>query len=109
MNCQYNPTVCTYSGMQERLIENYEKLGSLLNAETAPVGKAWVIVRNQHPEIDLYSSDGKHPSLQGSYLAATVLYLTIFKKPIANIPNSTLSAADMNAILTSAREAMFGK
>ena len=31
-----------------------------------------------HPEINLYHSDGSHPSLAGTYLAACVLFATLY-------------------------------
>jgi hypothetical protein len=46
----------------------------------APVGPAWQHIRQQHPEIDLFYKDGSHPSPAGSYLAACVLYATIFHR-----------------------------
>ncbi|MHA7230840.1 hypothetical protein ACVT98_18630 [Vibrio campbellii] len=35
---------------------------------------------NQYPEINLYHSDGKHPSLEGTYLAASVFFATLYNK-----------------------------
>ncbi len=78
-NCQFYPPVCTYSGMQQRLRQSYLLMSNNNNAITAPVGVAWQNVRNQFPTINLYSSDGSHPSLEGSYLAACVFYSSIYK------------------------------
>ena len=44
----------------------------------APVGLAWQQVRREHPEIGLWDPDGSHPSRAGTYLAACVLYATLF-------------------------------
>ena len=54
-----------------------QKLGMGLS----PVGVAWEIVRRERPDIVLYVKDGSHPSDAGSYLAAAVGYLTLFKEP----------------------------
>ena len=35
---------------------------------------------NRYPEINLYHSDGKHPSLAGTYLAASVFFATLYNK-----------------------------
>ena len=77
-NCAYYPPICTYTGMQERLIESYTEMAESNNALLAPVGIAWQNIRASHPEIDLYSSDGSHPSIYGSYLAACVFYSVLF-------------------------------
>lgn len=43
----------------------------------APVGTAFAKCVKEHPEIDLYGKDLKHPSFEGSYLSALVIYATI--------------------------------
>jgi hypothetical protein len=45
------------------------------DSEVAQVGSAWMsALQLQDPPIELYVSDGSHPSLAGSYLAACVLF-----------------------------------
>ena len=44
---------------------------------------------------DLYSSDGNHPSLSGSYLAAVVIYATITGNDPVGLPNSTSLSDDV--------------
>ena len=46
----------------------------------APVGSTWYMVRHDHPEINLWQGDGSHPSRAGTYLAACVLYASIFQR-----------------------------
>lgn len=51
-----------------------------------------------YPEINLYNSDMIHPSLEGSYLAACVLYQTIFDKSAFNnqfLPDSTFDSSHL--------------
>jgi len=78
--CKSSPAFCTYASMQTQLDESYGKLATESVAELAPVGQAWSTVRQIHPEIELYQSDGSHPSAEGTYLAACVFYETLFKK-----------------------------
>ena len=52
-------------------------LARLLAAPVAPVGSAWQEAYWRRPELPLIESDGKHPSLPGSYLAACVFYATL--------------------------------
>lgn len=73
-----------YGEMQDNLTLNYSQLADLLNAEIAPVGEAWRQVSLQHPEIELYTGDGSHPSAAGSYLAACVFYTAIFQEQMAS-------------------------
>jgi hypothetical protein len=61
-------------GDQAALTAAYCDLATELDARVAPVGLAWELARDRHPDIDLYLSDGSHPSPAGAYLAALVLY-----------------------------------
>ncbi|MFP2904365.1 SGNH/GDSL hydrolase family protein [Pyxidicoccus sp. 3LFB2] len=63
---------------QVRLNQAYFSLGRELGATVTPIGLAWQIVREQHPDIALYVDDGSHPSPAGTYLAACTLYATLF-------------------------------
>ena len=58
----------------------------------SPVGWAWKEVRNQYPEIELFSSDNAHPGYNGSYLCAAVHYSIIFQESSVNVDyNGNLS------------------
>lgn len=67
-----------YGEMQDNLTENYLQLAQLLDAEVAPVGEVWRQMIANYPDIELYSADGSHPSVTGTYLAACVFYAAIF-------------------------------
>jgi hypothetical protein len=43
----------------------------------SPVSRAWRITNREAPEINLYFDDNHHPSKEGSYLLACVVYVTI--------------------------------
>ena len=98
-NCVFYPPLCTYEGMQDRLTESYTEMAEDNNALLAPVGTAWKNIRANYPNIDLYSSDGSHPSIHGSYLAACVFYSVLFNESPINafIPNN-ISSADASII-----------
>jgi hypothetical protein len=49
-----------------------------LDVEVAPVGLAWQQASKQRPGMDFYGPDREHPSVYGTYLAACVLYATIY-------------------------------
>lgn len=100
-NCASYPPICTFNGMQERLRQSYLEMSIDNEAEVSPVGAAWKYVRDNYPSIDLYSSDGSHPSIYGSYLAACVHYASIFKKsPVGASFISSLSATDALTLQT---------
>ena len=85
-NCAEWPPVCTFAGMNDRLSVGYFTMAQENNASIAPVGHAWKIARedNHFNNIDLYSGDGSHPSVYGTYLTACVFYQSIFKMPVEN-------------------------
>jgi PKD repeat protein len=76
---QYAP-VCTYSGMQQELRNTYMFMADSNQATVSPVGVAWKTVRDSFPSIQLYTGDGSHPNIFGSYLAACVFYATLYQK-----------------------------
>ena len=71
----------SYEAMQRVITTNTTAMAQKLGMELSPVGIAWEIVRRERPDIELYVKDGSHPSDAGSYLAAAVGYLTLFKEP----------------------------
>ena len=58
--------------MQARIREAYIRATLEVNGRMARVGDAWERVLTEHPEIELFGSDGVHPSESGSYLTACV-------------------------------------
>lgn len=74
----------TYEAMQDKIIQSGIEEAKAADAWSAPVGVAWKQVRSERPDIELYVSDGSHPSYAGSYLVACVLYLTIYGEPFGN-------------------------
>ena len=63
---------------QQQLTDAVMAIGREIGARIAPVGIAWQALASSHPDIDLYAADGSHPSMAGSFLAASVLCLTVF-------------------------------
>ncbi|MBL8961247.1 MAG: MBL fold metallo-hydrolase, partial [Gemmatimonadetes bacterium] len=63
--------------LQPRLTRAYQEIARATGARLASVGPAWQAVRQQRPDLELYASDGTHPSPTGSYLAAATIWSTI--------------------------------
>ena len=62
------------------LANAYQDIAKKTGGYVAPVGLAFKQSINQYPETNLYHSDGKHPSLEGTYLAASVLFATLYNQ-----------------------------
>jgi hypothetical protein len=77
-------SIATYNGMQERLTNAAIRMADSINASISPVGVAWKYARDNYPSINLYSSDGSHPSFEGTYLAACTFYASIYRKSPVN-------------------------
>lgn len=107
-NCASLPWVCTYEGMDDAIQATYTLMTDSNNAEVAPAGAVWRYLRTDYPSIDLYSGDGSHPSLAGSYAVACAFYTMIYKKdPTLITWNSSLSSTDTNLIKMAAKTIVF--
>ena len=60
--------------------------GKELGAKAAPAGMAFARSLRGRPDIALYGQDG-HPTMAGTYLAACVLYATIFERSLVGDPH----------------------
>lgn len=90
-----SPDFVDYFHMQDSLEAAYMTMAYENQAFCAPVGISWSnSIANGDP-IELYTSDGSHPTLAGSYLAACTFYATIFNKsPVGISYTAGLSALD---------------
>lgn len=107
-NCANWPPVCTYSGMQHLLRERYVLMADTNHAQVAPVGAVWRDLLADSLGIELYASDGSHPSLEGSYLAACTFYASLFhKSPVGASAPGFMGAQDALAIQQHAAATVF--
>jgi hypothetical protein len=58
----------------DEVIESYRLAAEDVEGVTLPAGAAWLEAWEREPELALYGPDGFHPTLEGSYLAALVIY-----------------------------------
>lgn len=65
--------------MLKSLKEGYLAAGRASGSQVAPVGLAWELARTIRPELNLYS-DGRHPSMYGTYLSACVFFAWLFEQ-----------------------------
>lgn len=78
MNADEFPVLGTYEGMDSMLCLRYTQMAADNDAALCPVGRVWHLLRTEHPEIELYASDGSHPSLAGTYAASCAFYAMLF-------------------------------
>jgi len=67
--------------------QTYQKGALETGAEIVPVGTEWQSIdENEQVEVNLYDSDGVHPSLEGTFYAAAMFYQAIYgETPSDNI------------------------
>lgn len=96
-NCDEWQPVCTFLGMQQRLMAGYMTMTQQNMSTVAPVGLAWKHAMDNDPDslINLYSGDFSHPSNAGTYLTACVMYAVMFQKsPVGSEYHAELTAND---------------
>lgn len=84
--------ISTFEGMNDRLRMAYMRFADSVQGSVSAVGSAWRYVRDNYPSIDLYSADGSHPSLEGSYLSACTFYASLYRK--SPVGSSFISTVD---------------
>jgi uncharacterized protein (TIGR02145 family) len=88
-----------------RILGNVVYLNTFVDQIIAPIGEAWIQSLNEQPQIDLYSPDGNHPSAEGSFAAATVIFSVIVKANPASLNYSGgINEADAQYLGTIAYE-----
>ena len=62
----------------DQIAKAHDHISQELNASVAPVGTAFQRSRIERPGLDMLGSDREHQSIHGTYLAACVLYASLF-------------------------------
>ena len=75
---------------QVALTSAYQSIAGELGAILAPAGIAWENALKQNPQPVLHLADKSHPTPLGSYLAACVIYATLFRKSPEGLPGRLL-------------------
>ena len=88
--------------MTEELAEAYTQAGNDNNAFVIPAGLAFARAMKQRPDLVLYAPDKRHPSVAGTYLAATTVYAALFKKSPAGLSYTAGLDAPTAALLQAA-------
>ena len=71
--------------MQQQLEKEFFKASKLNKLRLVPAGQAFSYINQNFPNINLYTEDLRHPSKEGTYLAALMIFTTLSNKsPIGN-------------------------
>ena len=72
--------------MQARIRKWYQHAAAQTEGcVAAPVGDAWELNYQNSAAVRLHSKDNSHPALNGSYLAALVIYATVYQPATLNV------------------------
>jgi len=84
----YQDWTDTYEDMQIKIFENTLQYSDEIDFIIAPVGWAWytVLQEKSYPLHYLHMNDWNHPSLEGSYLMACVIFSTVFLESSVDVP-----------------------
>src|SRR3977135_2106605 len=63
--------------MTAQLAEAYAGAGNANDALVIPAGLAFARAVSKQPELNLYATDKRHPSLAGTYLASCVVFAAL--------------------------------
>jgi len=88
--------------MTAQLAEQYTIAGNANDALVIPAGIAFAKAIAKRPDIELYQSDKRHPTLAGTYLAACTVYATLYRKSPQGLEYSAGLTPEVVAVLQAA-------
>lgn len=72
-----------YYNVQFPLNSKFKKLSTKYGVTLAPVGQYWLYITLFSPELSLrLTTDGIHPSIEGTYLSSCIIYRSIFNRHV---------------------------
>lgn len=91
--------------MTAQLAQAYTAVGNANDALVIPVGLAFERAIKQRPDLSLHAPDKRHPSLAGSYLAASTVFSSLYNRsPVGNAYRAGLDEATAAFLQTVAWE-----
>lgn len=80
----------------DRASESYRLAADEVDGMLLPAGEAWRAAWRTDPDLQLYGPDGLHPSVEGTYAAALVIYARILNRSPVGAPSDfTLRNGDV--------------
>nr|WP_315485789.1 hypothetical protein [uncultured Undibacterium sp.] len=71
----------------DRIFAQHVEIAEQAPACIAPIGQAWDMALQRHPELPLYAGDGNHSAPVGAQLTAYVLFATLSGKLPSSLPD----------------------
>jgi hypothetical protein len=71
---------------QSTIANAYQEIGREVGARVIPVGLARAAALTSNPAAAIYTTDGKHPTSQGTYLAACLFYAMLSGQSPKGLP-----------------------
>jgi hypothetical protein len=92
----------TRPASQDTLTTTYTNAAAISGASVFPVGEAWRAARADkavaaalaQSKVALFDTDGSHPSPAGTYLAACVIYASLYGHSPVGLPPTTRRTTD---------------
>jgi len=107
-SCVDNPNACTYETMQTEIRRNYIYMETNLQAELAPAGIIWWMIKDQY-NLEMWDADTYHPSIEGSWISA--LTLSTFFNPnqieLNILPNEHFDENEKQIIVETINKSIF--
>jgi hypothetical protein len=85
--------------MTMQLAEQYTVAGNANDALVIPAGLAFAKALAKRPDIELYAADKRHPSLEGTYLAACTVYATLYQRSPVDLSYTAGLSPELIALL----------
>lgn len=99
-----------YPAMLARSRIVHQELAGALKAELVPVGTAWERALAKRPGITLWSGDGNHADIRGSYLAACSFFTAFYGlSPVGNSFTAGIDADEAAFLQRTAAETVKAK
>jgi hypothetical protein len=75
----------------DRIFSQHVSIAQQASACIAPIGQAWDMALQRHPDLPLYAMDGNHSVAAGAQLTALILYATLSGKLPSTLPDIHVS------------------
>jgi hypothetical protein len=82
----WNDLPLIVKALADAAIESYTLAAQDVSGTLFPVASAWLAAWRRDGALLLYSADGLHPSVAGSYLAALVMYAALYDRSPVGLP-----------------------
>ncbi len=91
-------TLRNYEYMRLAIDQNTRKNANKANLDIVPAGDYWLYILDNNIPISLYSADGSHPSVAGSYLNALVFYRYFTMSDLNNVTYIPVGLTQQHAL-----------